>query len=128
MGFKERLKLLRKERGLYQQDLADLINKNKATISYYESGEYEPPLDVLITFANYFGVSMDYLTGESEYRHRIKEEELSAEIKELIHSGDIDYIEAIKDARQKGLSGKAIKEVLKIVDIMNHSEKFDKKD
>ena len=35
MGFKERLKLLRKERGLYQQDLVDLINKNKATRKRY---------------------------------------------------------------------------------------------
>lgn len=81
--FKDRLKELRKEKGLTQQQLADLMGKTvrmfqkyengsvfprtKATISRYESGKIEPDkLDSLIGLANFFNVSTDYLLGLSD--------------------------------------------------------------
>ena len=56
-----RLRELRKERGISQLKLAMDLNTNQNTISRYETGEREPGITELITLADYFDVSLDYL-------------------------------------------------------------------
>ncbi len=65
--FAERLKNLRKERGLSQTELAKALNLTQRKISYLETGQFEPDLKILWAISNYFGVSCDYLIGKSEY-------------------------------------------------------------
>ena len=59
----ERLKNLRKSKGLNQQELADLIGASKSLISCYESGKRNPSLENIISFMEIFGVTSDYLLG-----------------------------------------------------------------
>ena len=59
----ERLKYLRKEKGLSQQELANMINASKSLISCYESGKRNPSLENIIAFMEIFAVSSDYLLG-----------------------------------------------------------------
>ena len=59
----ERLSDLRKERGMTQQQLADVLNLTKHNISAYERDYNEAPDDVKIAIAKYFHVSVDYLLG-----------------------------------------------------------------
>ncbi len=66
----ERMILLREEAGLTQEKLAALFKTKKATISRYETGTREPKIDVLIEFADFFKVSIDYLVGRTENRKR----------------------------------------------------------
>ena len=61
----ERLKELRKSRDLTQAQVADGINGTPATYNRYETGERQLPVDALIKLADYFGVSLDYLTGRA---------------------------------------------------------------
>ena len=61
-----RLKELRKKKGLSQLRLATDLNTTQNTISRYETGEREPGIDELITIADYFNVSVDYLIGRTE--------------------------------------------------------------
>ena len=61
----ERLKELRKSRDLTQAQVADGINCTPATYNRYETGERQLPVDALIKLADYFGVSLDYLTGRA---------------------------------------------------------------
>ena len=61
-----RLKKLRQERNISQLKLALDLNMNQNTISRYESMEREADYETLIKFADYFGVSLDYLLGRSE--------------------------------------------------------------
>ncbi len=61
-----RLKFLRKERGISQLKLAMDLNMNQNSISRYETGEREADYATLIKFADYFGVSIDYLLGRTE--------------------------------------------------------------
>lgn len=68
--FNERLKLLRQETGLSQQDFAKQIGTSKSSINMYERGEREPGLETLEAIADYFNVDMDYLLGKSECRNR----------------------------------------------------------
>lgn len=61
-----RLKKLRKERKISQLKLALDLNMNQNTISRYENLEREADYETLIKFADYFGVSLDYLLGRHE--------------------------------------------------------------
>ena len=61
-----RLKLLRKQRGISQLKLAMDLNMNQNSISRYETGEREADYATLIKFADYFGVSIDYLLDRTD--------------------------------------------------------------
>ena len=63
-----RLKKLRKERHISQLKLALDLNMNQNSISRYENLEREADYETLIKFADYFGVSLDYLLGRSNER------------------------------------------------------------
>lgn len=78
-----RLQLLRKQRGITQKALAGRINKSVSAISSYETNVQSPPLDVLISIASVYNVSLDYLVG-FERRELILLDSLTDEQKELI--------------------------------------------
>lgn len=65
--FAERLKSLRKEKGISQKKLAEEIQITQRKISYLETGQLEPDLKTLLKISIYFGVSCDFLIGKSEY-------------------------------------------------------------
>lgn len=66
--FSERLKQLRKERGLTQKEMAELLGLKLRAYQYYESGEHEPSLDNLVIVADTLQTSIDYLTGRTDRR------------------------------------------------------------
>lgn len=55
-----KLKILRKERRLTQQELADKLGIKRATISNYEINRRSPHLSELRRIAEFFGVGLDY--------------------------------------------------------------------
>ena len=65
--FAERLKSLRREKGLKQEELAKELGLTQRKISYWENGVTEPDLAALWKLSDYFGVSVDYLLGKSDY-------------------------------------------------------------
>lgn len=76
----ERFRELRTSKGLNQAEMADILGlKGKAsTYRAYELEYNEPGLSVLITMADYFGVTIDYLIGRTDETNRapIPSEEL----------------------------------------------------
>ena len=70
-----RLKELRKKKGLTQLRLAMELNMAQNTLSRYETGEREADYKTLILFADYFGVSIDYLLERTDdptfHKHKI---------------------------------------------------------
>lgn len=84
--FNERLKLLRREAGLSQQDFAKQLGTSKSSINMYERGEREPGLETLEAIADYFNVDMDYLLGKSEHRSK------SAWLEGIDKSVDLDSL------------------------------------
>ena len=63
-----RIKSLRESKKMTQIDLATLINVSKANMSKYESGSVEPNLEIMNHLCDIFDVSLDYLSGRSNYR------------------------------------------------------------
>ena len=66
------LKLLRNEKGVSQQKLADAIGSTQQSIHRYENGDYEPDIDTMTFLADYFETSIDFLVGRTEIRKKIE--------------------------------------------------------
>lgn len=65
MDFSQRLRELRKKRGLTQEELAKELELAKSSISMYENGKRKPSFEVLEMFADFFNVNLDTLYGAS---------------------------------------------------------------
>lgn len=81
------LKLLRQKKGLSQQQLAEVIGVSQQSVYKYEKQNVEPELSVLISMADFFETSVDYLIGHSDVNHKIEKVqpfELNAEEAKLI--------------------------------------------
>lgn len=63
MAFYERLKNLRKEKEIGQQELALALNISRKSISHWETGYSEPLIAQLIMLADLFDVTLDDLLG-----------------------------------------------------------------
>lgn len=66
----ERIRLLRKEKKLKQEEAADLLEISLSSYCRYERGEREPDASTLCRFADFYDVTLDYLVGRSEERGR----------------------------------------------------------
>ena len=61
-----RLRELRLKKKASQGEVADAIHVTRQAYSFYESGKREPSLEMVKRLADYFGVTIDYLTGRSD--------------------------------------------------------------
>lgn len=65
MKYNDRIREIREDRSLTQQNVADLLNVGQRTYADYESGKTRIPVDSLMILAKYYNVSMDYISGAS---------------------------------------------------------------
>ena len=63
MKFKDRLKELRIEQSLSQQQLAKAIGVSQKAIDFWEKGINEPKASYVVALSKFFAVSADYLLG-----------------------------------------------------------------
>jgi len=85
--FDKRLKELRKEKGINQDDLAEALNVTKGTVSIWERGVRKPDIKTLEEIGKYFEVSMGYLLGIVDVRDetsRVECEESANDRQELL--------------------------------------------
>ena len=82
--FGDKLKILRKQMGLTQQEVADEINTSRSCISNYESGNRQPDNETIKVLADFFDVSVDYLFGRSEIKTLIKSNSKMDEIQNFL--------------------------------------------
>jgi transcriptional regulator with XRE-family HTH domain len=62
----EKIKELRKEKGITQVELAKALGFSHSIVGFWESGERKPAFDAIIALAKFFEVSADYLLGLKE--------------------------------------------------------------
>lgn len=70
-----RIKELRKSKGLTQAELATKLGVTRQAVSLYEKGQRKPKIETLKKLADYFGVSVPYIKGEldTEYLEKMVE-------------------------------------------------------
>ena len=68
----ERLFLLRQSKGLTQKEMGEILKVGRVAISQWENTVEIIPLDKLNAYANYFNVSLDYLTKLSDEKKKTK--------------------------------------------------------
>ncbi|MCQ2755205.1 MAG: helix-turn-helix domain-containing protein, partial [bacterium] len=56
----EKIRYLREARELNQTELGKALNMTQRKISYIECGKFEPSIDDIKAFCNYFNISSDY--------------------------------------------------------------------
>ena len=61
----ERIRNLREDHDLKQEDIARLLHCTQACYSNYETGKRDIPTEVLRTLADFYHVSIDYLLGQT---------------------------------------------------------------
>ena len=66
-NFGERIKRLRLEKGLTQEQVAILLQVNRKAVSHYENNLREPSFAILIQMADLYRVSTDYLLGVEKH-------------------------------------------------------------
>ncbi len=126
-----RIKKLRVERGLTQEEFGKLFGIVKSTVSLYESGKSTPDDEMKKNIAKYFNVSLDYLMGVSDarnpYNKNIKsndtDDELTPEEKELLEKIKADPDLSILFHDLKDAPKRKVKQLLKTWDFIN--EQFD---
>lgn len=62
----ERLRELRKSKGISLKELGAIVGVAESTMSLYENGKRQPDYETLLKLAEYYGVTVDYLLRGSE--------------------------------------------------------------
>ena len=102
-----RIKHLREQRGVSQAELALILKCNRMTINNYESGKRIPDIEFAMNAADYFDVTVEYLSGRTEFRDKddivvsVKKAEKLVETIEKLPQGEsqdmLDYFINILD-------------------------------
>lgn len=88
----ERIKQLREACGMTQVELAKNLSVTKQSVSNWENNNIQPSVEMLVSIADFFGVSVDYLLGRDSCR------QLSAE---GLTDSQMQHVNAIiKDIRK----------------------------
>ncbi|WP_040195136.1 helix-turn-helix domain-containing protein [Clostridium culturomicium] len=69
-----RIKELRIEKRLTQDELSDILNLSRQAISAWETEINEPDIPALIKLSEYFNVSIDYLVGTTNIKQNYKQD------------------------------------------------------
>lgn len=96
MEFTERLKELRKSKGLSQSELAKYLGVAKSTISMLEVGSRKPSWELAEEIADYFNVDLDFLLGREEQSRFFMDYELYNVATEL--SSDAELFAVVEKA------------------------------
>lgn len=106
------LKVLREEKRLSQQKLADQMSTTQQSIYRYENGLNEPDIRMLKQLADFFETSIDYLVGNTNIRHKI----------EPVQPFDLNAEEMILIEKYRQLRNNARVSVINMIDALLEQE------
>ena len=128
-SFGERLKELRIEYRLTQEELADKFYLNKSSISRYERNQQVPELDLLQKIADFFKVGVDYLLGNSDIKNPYENVQ---KITDSVEDDPelLEFWEVLKEREDlqlmfkqvRSLSRKDIKQIIRLIKAVEDEE------
>ena len=65
-----RIRALREDHDLTQNELVRILDMHKTTYTNYEQGKREPPFELIIKLAKFYNVSTDYIAGLTDNPHK----------------------------------------------------------
>lgn len=80
-----RIRDLREDSDLTQEQLCKLLYMHKTTYTNYEQGKHTVPLDFAVTLAEFYNVSLDYIAGRTNYPKGDSNPQFKKDEFELIH-------------------------------------------
>lgn len=89
--FPQRIKQLRKEKRMTQEELGKKLGMTKTGISYWESNKTSPPIDSLYKLCDIFNVSMDYIVGFTDDRYSDDHSSYPLEATEIFNIFERNY-------------------------------------
>lgn len=101
MTIGEKIRQLRRERDMTQEELASSLGVAYQTVSKWETGATSPDLGLIVPIARLFQVTTDELFDYSENADRARLEELEAQYQETFHTGDLKERMAISEQAVK---------------------------
>ncbi len=101
-----RLLELRTEKKLSQRDVAKLFNISQGTYNNWENGKTQPSIEQLVSIADYFDVSLDYLLGRNDYEQYANANNMKSDRLRKMISLFNNLDEADQDALLRLLSGR----------------------
>ena len=72
MYYYQRIRDVREDNDLSQQQVADMLNITRQQYQLYESGKREMPMHLFIVLAKHYNVSLDYLAGLKTHKASLK--------------------------------------------------------
>lgn len=72
MYYYQRVRDMREDNDMSQQQVADLLGITRQQYQLYESGKREMPMHLFVVLAEYYNVSLDYLAGIKENKTLLK--------------------------------------------------------
>ena len=72
-GLYNRIAVLRAERGISRQDLADAMDVNYQTIGFLERGDYSPSLKLALALGEYFGLPVEAIFSREPFQPLIEQ-------------------------------------------------------
>ncbi len=84
MSFGNRLYELRKKKNVSQEELAELLDVSRQSISKWENDKAYPEMTRLLYMSDYFGVSLDYLMRGVEDGEKTEEPPLDYKAKNML--------------------------------------------
>ena len=108
-----RLKELRKAKGLTQEEMISQFNERygkqygASPISMFENGKRIPETQSLMDFADFFGVSVDYLLGRADPAEKPVEKK-PKQLEKILQEEDLTYNGAVLTAEDREKINKAL--------------------
>lgn len=97
MKFEEKLMMLRKSRGMSQEDLAEKLQVSRQAVSRWESGATWPDVPNLIQLSDLFGVTTDYLAREECEEKKEESAETNTPEQDKTESDMVKYQKALRE-------------------------------
>ncbi len=112
--FGNRLKQIRKEKGLTQKELAQLLGVSSGAIGLYEQNRRTPDIETIKRIAKILGVGPSYFleeTPEKKFTGDKRVYKIPAEYLDLFEPDNLEYIKFIQKMKKEKISPKLLAEV-----------------
>lgn len=95
---KNRIGELRRERGLTLKQMGKILNIRDNTLSQYETGKREPQLGMMVSIADFFDVSLEYLMGKTDTRdYPLATDDDAVDLLRKLQTNQINYYDISKE-------------------------------